>query len=66
MSNSFQDKLERGGKGGGAYIWIGLYFFFNLTEGHSQGLKLPNYNAINNPAEQIKTYIAEFLYEKTH
>ena len=38
----------------------------NLPEGHSQGLKLPNHNATNNPAEQIKTYIAEFLYEKTH
>ena len=38
----------------------------NLPEGHSQGLKLPNHKAINNPAEQIKTYIAEFLYEKTH
>ena len=38
----------------------------NLPEGHSQGLKLPNYKAINNPAEQINTYIAEFLYEKTH
>ena len=38
----------------------------NLPEGHSQGLKLHNYNAINIPAEQINTYIAEFLYEKTH